>query len=808
MTEFFRTGFPRLFPDFLRRDDDEGRADAGGTGTEGADVSDGDVSLNPGTIVASANLPEYLLPPVEAYRDSNGQPMRDGLPAGARVDTDPVVLEGTMPLEIAARDGDGDALAQELAALGLQNYETHGYLISGDFPMANVQALFSRSDIAFVRGIDGTARTNVGIAENQADQALLTDTVRDTFNVDGSGITIGILSDSFDRSFVAANNYADDIITGDLPAGITRLDDSVFGIDEGRAMAQLIYDIAPGVDIIFHTAFGGFADFANGIVELASAGADIIVDDVGYATEAMFQDDIIAQAIQTVFDQGIPYFTSAGNAGRNSYESEGRFETATVNGVTRNFHDFDPGPGTDFTQGFTLAPGESINISLQWDQPLFGNNNGSPGATSNVDYRIFDSSGNLVDSDFQVEIGGDPIIFQTFTNTTGFTQSYDLAINTFSGPEPTRIKWVDRDGGLADAEFLNDAGASFGKAVDGSFGAAAAGYFSTPEFGVSPPVLESFSSAGGTPILFDVDGTPINEQRTRVDATGVDGVDTTFFGSPDFDGTGFPNFFGTSAAAPNLAAVAALMLEADPTATPQEIYDAMTSTAIDVTAREDGAGTTALPQGFDEDSGFGLVDADAAIRELLGLPSDDFAGDDSTTGVVAVDGTARGRLETSGDRDWFRIELDANTPYLLGLRGQSTNDGSLLDPFLRLYDSSGNSVRTDDDSGSGLNALIEFTPSTSDTFFLEAQSFNLQTGTYTVAVTEDGDIGGEFGFPSGGTGGLIAGLLEAPLFQFLFNLFDFFTTENLEQLSEAQLQELSGATSAAEALELWDGFGV
>lgn len=168
-----------------------------------------------------------------------------------------------------------------------------------------------------------------GLTTSQGDVALNSDDARIEFGVDGSGITVGVLSDSFgaeenDSGTPTETTVAEDIASGDLPSeGVTVLQDgSPFSPDgdEGRAMLQIIHDVAPGATLAFHTAGGGQGNFANGILALRNtADADVIVDDIIYFAEPIFQDGIIAQAVDTVVADGAVYLSSAGNNGDDAF---------------------------------------------------------------------------------------------------------------------------------------------------------------------------------------------------------------------------------------------------------------------------------------------------------------------------------------------------------------------------------------------------------------------------------------------------------------------------------------------------------
>ncbi|MFM6518442.1 MAG: S8 family serine peptidase, partial [Microcystis panniformis] len=273
---------------------------------------------------------------------------------------------------------------------------------------------------------------------------------------------------------------------------------------------------------------------------------------------------------------------------------------------------------------------------LQWDQPFASASTTGAGSQNDLDMFLVDGDGNIIASSVDVNVDGDPF---EFLGVQGTGEAY-LAIakwNPGGGPNPSKIKFVDV-GFNSTYQFATNSSASFGhnQAPNGQ-GVAAAYYQKTPAFGTNPPVAEPFTSLGGTPILFDTAGnrltTPVIRNQPAI--TAPDGVDTTFFGS-DSDGNGKPNFFGTSAAAPSAAGVAALMRQKVPGATNTQIYNALKSTAVDMNT-----------PGYDFLTGSGLIRADAAIAALL--PSSTISIAKTTDGKEAGSVSSVFTLTRTGD---------------------------------------------------------------------------------------------------------------------------------------------------------------
>jgi hypothetical protein len=459
--------------------------------------------------------------------------------------------------------------------------------------------------------------------------------------VDGTGVTVGVLSDSFDQATEdesgdpIATDAEDDVKSADLPgvgnecghttpiAILSSQSNGSQATDEGRAMTQIVHDLAPGADLQFASAFNGEVAFANNIKALAAAGAGVIADDVFYPEEPFFQDGPIAVAVKEVVEDGAAYFSAAGNdnlideGGHDiaSWETPAFRDAGSCPPAVRAiptinaFHclDFNPGSPLDKTFGIKVEAGATLAVDLQWDEPWNG-------VGTDLDAFLLDSSGNRIPgteaNERNIEISQVPAEVREWTNSTGSTKTVQLVVNRFAGGTP-RVKFalIENGSGVSATEYPRSSGEDVvGPTIFGHSGSASAVSVGAVFFG-DKSELETYSSRG--PVRHDfgpVEGispaAPLGAPETlsKPDLVATDCGKTTFF---SFFVFGAWHFCGTSAAAPHAAAVSALMLDAEPAAEPEDVRAALVASAAAVGA----FGPCAV--------GAGLVEAVGAIEEAV-----------------------------------------------------------------------------------------------------------------------------------------------------------------------------------------------
>ncbi|MCZ7639367.1 MAG: hypothetical protein M5U12_27005 [Verrucomicrobia bacterium] len=216
------------------------------------------------------------------------------------------------------------------------------------------------------------------------------------------------------------------------------------------------------------------------------------MDDVIYLEEPMFADGIIAQAVDEVAADGVAYFSSAGNAARQSYEAPFRDGGS-------GYHDFDPGPGVNTILNVNLLLGTTFFV-LQWPDRYASTAPGNPGAQTDLDielvYRDGRSFGGM--GSFNNNVGRDPTEVFGVT-TSGWLLEAGLRIRLKSGKPPPLVKllWY-AERGLGQEQYHTHSSTLYGHMnARGAMAVGAVRYCNTPVYGQSPPLMEYFSSAGG-----------------------------------------------------------------------------------------------------------------------------------------------------------------------------------------------------------------------------------------------------------------------------------------------------------------------
>jgi subtilisin family serine protease len=514
----------------------------------------------------------------------------------------------------AIAKGDPSVLLKGLRALGMKSIAVHGRIISGQLPLSAVDKLDTLASLNEVKS--SQMITSQGSVHSKGDHAQKSDTARQRFSVSGKGVTIGVLSDSYN----CLNGEKKDKASKDLPEHVLVVEEALDcegRTDEGRALLQIIHDIAPQAKLLFHTGENGLANSANAILKLAfQHKADVIIDDMKSISANFFQEDAITQAINKVVSSGVTYVTAAGNSGRNSYQHA--YNEYINTAFTLNAHDFDPSATVDIYQRIHVVEGFAINLLLQWASPAYSIS-GSPGTQTDLDIFIFNEAhSKIVAASTFGNIGRDPVeLIQFFNPENSGETNFDIMITKASGENPSTLKYIILNSvNTIIQEHHTQSGGLFGHAnAPSTITVGAANYLETPAFGTSPPLLQNFSSAGGLSLQFDAEGhdiTPLSATQ-KPDIIAPDNVNTTFFGIRDSDNDGKPNISGTSASAPHAAGVIALLLETNKNLQPIDIKKILQQTSIDIFQRNDEK-KTSIGNGFDFDSGYGLIDAEAAVN--------------------------------------------------------------------------------------------------------------------------------------------------------------------------------------------------
>lgn len=499
-----------------------------------------------------------------------------------------------------------DLVAEIIKAGGVIIFRSDRFSsISAEIPPSLLPVLAKRSEIRWITP-PAAAVTNRNYSQGRISHRVNFTSLLYP-SVAGQGVKIGVLSDSIDSLGTVQ-------ASGDLPSVTVLPNQAGTGSGEGTAMLEIVYDLAPSASLYFATAKPSEAAFAQNILDLASAGCKVIIDDIVYLAEPVYQDGVVAQAVDTVTAQGVLYFSSAGNLGSKYANTAKTYEADYVgtswvkpSGVSYNYidaHSFG-------SLNYVVIVGSPKFITLHWSDPF-----GSPAA----DYDLFvtTSTGTLVGQSVN---GGVPYE-QVDISASG---TYYVYIARYSGPI-RKLSLRTFSGTLS----VSTTGATFGHmASEGAISIAAIRHADTTNYYAKKLAgqtfyLESFSSDGPRQIFYSPNGTPLTGSvtgsggvfRNKPDFTAADGVSTA---TP-----GFSTFLGTSAAAPHAGALAALAISAFPSLPPATIRQVLMATAIDI-----------LAPGYDTNSGYGIIDIILVLNSIL---SNECSPNPCQNGGECVDG--------------------------------------------------------------------------------------------------------------------------------------------------------------------------
>lgn len=371
--------------------------------------------------------------------------------------------------------------------------------------------------------------------ETEGDYLLGTKEYRNSTGLTGKGITVGVISDGVD-------GLSDLITAGELPP-VKVLSNKVGG-DEGTAMLQIIHDIAPDATLMFHDRGSSQIEYVHALDQLIINGSQIICDDITYV-EPFFEDGYVSQnIIDRILSYNILYVTAAGNFAKEHYQAP--FTGYEDQGY--QWQMFNGSQGRDLH--FTVEPGIAGHVILQWND-RFGK------SANNYDLFLYDESGREIGRSVNLQDGDDdPMEWVRFMNAGGKPREYTVRVVQAAAENALLEMYVLPLSGrsvVLDPYTMEDS--IFGQqAVKNALTVGAA------EPDPKQVKNQDYSSQGPSLIQY-----PEKELREKPDIIAPDHV-TVLTGSMDS-----AVFTGSSASAPHIAGLAALIWSADPSMKEEDV---------------------------------------------------------------------------------------------------------------------------------------------------------------------------------------------------------------------------------------------
>jgi hypothetical protein len=503
-----------------------------------------------------------------------------------------VRADGGIDLQVHAVGTVGSAQADQLRALGatvLASSANFSAVSGVSLPTAGlIHAVvpYNRVDQVAALGWVATLRPTITGALDAgpitSEGTTLHNTVKaNRFGLTGKGQTIGFISDG-------VTSLAESQARGELPPTVKVLDAG--SGDEGTAMMEIVHDEAPGAKLMFNTVGEDLTSYVAAFRNLAANGATMIAEDIAFDDEPAFQQGLGASTAESLAKHGIWVSSSAGNlgakhaprvaavgTGRTPDDAAGSYAGCPV--APRNTVNL---RGTDNTYDVVIRPGGAILPTLQWSEPRAIYPTAGQGGFTDLNLYLMNAAGtDCLASSTSVQANGvgDTIEQLLYENTTDAAIPAKLVVDVAGTSSAVRAPLLDlrwRTAAVttvdppARAGSLNPDSNYLGWAT--SAGAVAADLSTDPK--TTP--LETYSAAGPVQIgvttrcprnaagpCQGVSGYGFRTQQApqwaAADGVSVSGVGGFGAGTCPAVSQGDCRFYGTSAAAPSAAGVAAVL---------------------------------------------------------------------------------------------------------------------------------------------------------------------------------------------------------------------------------------------------------